>query len=58
MYSAQLPPLPCQAVVITGYTAAYPEPLELYEGDSIRLVKSEESYPGWVWGESTDGTKR
>ena len=41
--------LPHLARVSADYQAAYPDPLILAAGDSVRVIKRDPEFPGWLW---------
>ncbi|MGI9281341.1 MAG: SH3 domain-containing protein [Endozoicomonas sp.] len=41
--------------VIESYQACYPDPVIFNEGDSLKLGKSDDEFPGWIWVTTTSG---
>lgn len=42
---------------ISDYEVSYPRPVVFKSGDSVKVIKSDASWPGWVWVETSDGNQ-
>lgn len=42
---------------ISEYEVSYPHPVVFKAGDSVKIIKSDASWPGWVWVEISDGNQ-
>jgi hypothetical protein len=42
---------------ISEYEVSYPRPVVFQTGDSVKIIKSDASWPGWVWVETSDGNQ-
>lgn len=45
------------ARVVSDYRSAYPDPLVLQRGAKLRVSDKTSPWPGWLWGEDTNGKK-
>jgi uncharacterized protein YgiM (DUF1202 family) len=43
--------------VITEYISAFPEPLLIKKGESLRIENKKSEWPGWVWCINNDGNE-
>jgi hypothetical protein len=42
--------------VVKDYKSPYPDPLEIAEGEVLRVSQKESDWPGWVWCTNSAGT--
>ncbi len=44
--------------VVVAYESAYPEPLVLKAGDSVRIGEKKSEWSGWLWCTDSNGSAR
>lgn len=44
-------------LVQSAHRSNYPNPIAFRQGESLRLGKRDDEYPGWVWTTTTDGNQ-
>lgn len=44
-----------EALVTAAYEAAYPDPLIARAGDTLRVAREDDEFPGWLWCVAANG---